>query len=156
LARPGQSFERAISYILTFAGFIVREQPHPVKLGSEIVGDIDIIAFDPKSNTTIAVTCKEWRDQAPQAKDFNHFLNLMDIENLKHGIVAWTNIPSSVYALAQNAEKRGYRISLIDSESYEKLHEFILSGQTDKIENHFRGDLNLAATFVPTIGQEIF
>jgi len=154
-SRPGESFERAIAYILTSAGFVVREQPHFVRVSGETVGDFDVLSFDPKSNITVAVTCKEWRDQAPQAKDFNHFLSLMDLENIRHGIVAWTNVPSSVFSLVQNAEKRGYRFSVIDSERYDELHNFMLNGQNDKIEDYLRRSLGLAATSVPSVGQQI-
>lgn len=154
-SRAGESFERAVAYILTSAGFVVREQPHLVRLGGETVGDFDVLAFDPKSNNTVAVTCKEWRDLAPQAKDFNHFLSLMDIENIKHGIVAWTNVPTSVFSLVQNAEKRGYRFSVIDSERYDELHNFMLNGQSERIEDYLRHALGLGATSVPTIGQDI-
>jgi hypothetical protein len=79
----------------------------------------------------------------------------MGIEDIKHGIVAWTNVPSSVFSLIQNAEKRGYRFSVVDSERYDELHNFMLNGQNERIEDYFRRALSLAATSVPTVGQEI-
>lgn len=135
---------------------MVKEQPHPVRMGGETVGDLDVLAVDPRSSgTLIAVTCKEWRDAEPHAKDFNHFLSLMEIEGVKHGIVAWTNIPSSVFPLAQNAEKRGYRIFLLSRETYNELHGLMLSGQGDKIGDRFRQGLALVASSAPTLGEEM-
>lgn len=104
--KAGESFERAIAYIMAAAGFVIREQPHSVKVAGEIVGDLDILAFDPKSDAVIAVSCKEWKDQPPHTKDFNHMKELMDIEEIKHGVIAWTNVPAGVYPLIQFAEKR--------------------------------------------------
>jgi len=89
LSKPGESFERAVAYLLTFGGFVVKEQPHPVRVGGQTIGDLDVLAVDPKSGgTLVAVTCKEWRDAEPHAKDFHHFLSLMEIESIRHGIVA--------------------------------------------------------------------
>ncbi len=153
--KPGESFERAMAYIMGNAGFIVRETPHQVKVSGEVVGDFDVLAVDPKSNTTIAVTCKEWKDQPPQTKDFNHFMSLMDIEGVKHGIVAWTYVPKSVYPLIQNAEKRGYRIAILDIGQYEKLNVMMLDRQVDRIEEFFRRELGLVPSATPTVGQEI-
>jgi len=38
------------------------------------------------------------------------------------------------FPLVQNAEKHGYRFSVIDSERYDELHNFMLNGQNDRIE----------------------
>jgi len=134
----------------------VKEQPHPVRVGGQTVGDLDVLAVDPKSGgTLVAVTCKEWRDAEPHAKDFHHFLSLMEIEGIKYGIVAWTNIPSSVYPLAQNAEKRGCRILLLSREGCNELHNYILSGQGDRIGDRLRQGLGLVTSSAPTIGEEM-
>jgi len=134
----------------------VKEQPHPVRMGGQTVGDLDVLAVDPKSGgTLIAVTCKEWRDAEPHAKDFNHFLSLMEIEGIKHGIVAWTSIPSSVYPLAQNAENRGYRVLLLSREGYDELHNYMLGGQGERIGERIRQGLRLVASSTLTLGEEI-
>ena len=137
------------------AGFVIREQPHNVKVAGEIVGDLDILAFDPKSNMPVAVSCKEWKDQPPHTKDFNHMKELMDIEGIKHGVVAWTNIPAGVYPLIQIAEKREYRFIILDLNRYEELHNHMLTGERERIEEFFRSGLGLIATKAPTLGQEI-
>jgi hypothetical protein len=144
-----------MAYIMDRAGFIVQEQPHRVRVGGEDVGDFDVLAVDPKSNTQIAVTCKEWKEQPPQTKDFDHFLSLMDHEGIKHGIVAWTYVPKSVYALIPSAEKKGYRIAVLDIGQYEKLHIMMLDRQGDRIEEFFRNQLALVPTTKATVGQEI-
>lgn len=153
--KAGESFERAIAYIMAAAGFVIREQPHSVKVAGEIVGDLDILAFDPKSDAVIAVSCKEWKDQPPHTKDFNHMKELMDIEEIKHGVIAWTNVPAGVYPLIQFAEKKDYRFVVLDLNRYEELHNHMLAGERDRIEDFFRSGLGLAATKAPTLGQEI-
>jgi len=137
------------------AGFVIKEQPHDVKVAGETVGDFDILAFDPKSDTTIAVSCKEWKDQPPHTKDFNHMQSLMNIEGIKHGLVAWTNVPAGVYALIQVAEKAGYRFAVLDLNRYQELHNLMISGQRDRIEEFFRTALGLPTTRTPTVGQEL-
>jgi hypothetical protein len=153
--KVGESFERAIAYIMAAAGFVIKEQPHDVKVAGEKVGDLDVLAYDPKSDSTIAVSCKEWKDQPPHTKDFNHMKELMDIENIKFGIVAWTNVPAGVYPLIQIAEKKGYRFTVLDLNRYEELHNHMLAGERDRIEEFFRSGLGLAATKTPTLGQEV-
>lgn len=153
--KAGESFERAIAYIMAAAGFIIKEQPHPVRLSGTIVGDVDVLAIDPRSKTPIAVSCKEWRDQAPQSKDFNHFISMMEIENIQHGIIAWTNVPSSIIPLIKNAERKKYNIIIVDSVRYEELHAMMLEGQQDKIEDFFRSHLQLSSSKVNTLGDEM-
>jgi len=59
--KAGESFERNIAYILIAGGLYVdADQPHQVKLEGKVVGDIDILATDPKSGTKIGVSCKNW------------------------------------------------------------------------------------------------
>ena len=153
--KGGESFERAIAYIMAAAGFVIREQPHQVKVGGETVGDFDILAFDPKSDATIAVSCKEWKDQPPHTKDFNHMKELMDIEDIKYGVVAWTQVPAGVYPLIKVAEKKDYRFAVLDINRYEELHNHMLAGESERIEEFFRSGLGLAATKTVTLGQEI-
>ena len=134
----------------------MKEQPHPVRVGGQTIGDLDVLAVDPKSGgTLVAVTCKEWRDAEPHAKDFHHFLSLMEIESIRHGIVAWTNIPSSVYPLAQNAEKRGYHILLLSREGCNELDNYTRSGQVERIGERIRQGLGLVASSAVTLGEEI-
>jgi hypothetical protein len=146
MSRAGKSFERAIAYFLTSAGFKTSKEPHLVRLEGTIepVGDLDIVAVDPQSNERIAVTCKERGDSTPSSSDFNHFIRLMDIEGIRHGIVAWTNVPSTVYSLITDAEKRGYHLAVIDSERYDELNDFMIDGETWRIEEYFRRKLHLA------------
>lgn len=137
------------------AGFYVDpDQPHQVKLDGKVVGDIDILAVDPKSDLRIGVTCKNWETN-PESKDFNHFLSMLEIENITHGVLAWIHVPSSVYPLKENATRKGYRFSIIDKSRYEELHHFMLTGQRDKIESFFRAELALQVSKTPTLGQEI-
>lgn len=67
----------------------------------------------------------------------------MDIEGIRHGIVAWTNVPSTVYSLITDAEKRGYHLAVIDSERYDELNDFMIDGETRRIEEYFRHRLHL-------------
>jgi len=153
--RSGESFERVIAYIMKEAGFVIREQPHDVRVGGETVGDFDILAIDPKSEITVAVSCKEWKDQQPHSKEFNHLKELMDIENITHGVVAWTHIPTSVYPLMKIAEDKGYRFVVLDLNRYEELHNHMLAGEKERIEEFFRSGLGLVPAKTPTLGQEI-
>ena len=153
--RSGESFERAIAYIMATAGFVIREQPHQVKAGGETVGDFDILAFDPKSDASIAVSCKEWKEQPPHTKDFNHLKELMDIEEIKYGVVAWTQVPAGIYPLIKLAEKKDYRFVVLDLNRYEELHNHMLAGERERIEGFFRSGLGLIATKTATLGQEI-
>lgn len=153
--KAGESFERNIAYILVKGGFYVDpDQPHQVKLDGRVVGDIDILATDPKSETKIGVTCKNWETN-PESRDFNHFLSMLEIENITHGVLAWIHVPSSVYPLKDNASSKGYRFAIIDRPRYEELHHFMLTGQQEKIESFFREELSLRASGTPTLGQEI-
>jgi hypothetical protein len=141
--------------MMTNAGFYIDpDQPHQVKLDGKVVGDIDILAVDPKSEIRIGVTCKNWETN-PESKDFNHFISMLEFENITHGVLAWIHVPSSVYPLKENAIRKGYRFSIIDKARYEELHHFMLTGQRDKIESFFRVELALEASKTPTLGQEI-
>jgi hypothetical protein len=153
--KAGESFERNIAYMMTNAGLYVDpDQPHQVKLDGKVVGDIDILAVDPKSDIRIGVSCKNWETN-PESKDFNHFISMLEFENITHGVLAWIYVPSSVYPLKENAMKRGYKLAIIDKSRYEELHHYMLTGQRDKIESFFRDELVLQVTKNPTLGQEI-
>jgi hypothetical protein len=153
--KAGESFERNIAYILIAGGLYVDpDQPHQVKLEGKVVGDIDILATDPKSDTKIGVSCKNWETN-PESKDFNHFLSMMELENLTHGILAWQHVPSSVHPLIQNAAKKGYRVITIDKTRYEQLNHYGITNQRERIEEYFRKELSLQPTKTPTLGEEI-
>jgi hypothetical protein len=153
--KAGESFERNIAYIMANAGlYIDPDQPHQVKLDGKVVGDLDILAADPKSDTRIGVTCKNWETN-PESKDFNHFMSMLELENLTHGVIAWIHLPSSIYPLRENAAKKGYRLAIIDRTKYEELHHWMLTGQRDNIESFFRAELNLQRTKTPTLGQTL-
>ncbi len=114
-----------------------------------------MLAIDPKSETTIAVSCKEWKDQPPHTKDFNHMKELMDIEGIKHGIVAWSSVPRGIYPLIGIAEKNGYRFTVLDVTRTEELHNHMIAGRNDRIEDFFRKGLALLPTRTPTLEQEV-
>ena len=57
--------------------YVDPDQPHQVKLEGKVVGDIDILAVDPKSDIRIGVTCKNWETN-PESKDFNHFVSMLE------------------------------------------------------------------------------
>jgi hypothetical protein len=153
--KAGESFERNIAYMMANEGFYVDpDQPHNVKLDGKVVGDIDILATDPRSETKIGVSCKNWETN-PESKDFNHFLSMLEFENITHGVLAWIYVPSSVYPLRENATRKGYRFAIIDKSRYEELHHFMLTSQREKIELFFRTELALQASVTPTLGQEI-
>jgi hypothetical protein len=118
------------------------------------VGDIDILAVDPKSDIRIGVTCKNWETN-PESKDFNHFVSMLELEDLTHGVIAWVHVPSSVYPLREKAAKKGYQFAIIDKTKYEELHHWMLTGQRGNIETFFRSELNLQSTKTPTLGQEL-
>jgi hypothetical protein len=153
--KAGESFERNIAYILIAGGLYVDpDQPHQVKLEGKVVGDIDILATDPKSGIKIGVSCKNWETN-PESKDFNHFISMLELENLTHGILAWQQVPSSVHPLIQNAAKKGYRVIAIDKSRYEQLHHFGITNQRQELEEYFREELELHPTKTPTLGEEI-
>lgn len=150
----GESFEDAIAFLLSIAGFRILEHRKPVKVGDDIVGDIDVLAYDPLTNTHIAVECKD-QQQPASAEQFNDFVKMSDIEGTRHGIfVARRDIAKTVTSLATLERSKGYNLLLIDGSYYDALRRANLEGNRKKIEDDLREALRLYRTEIPVISSQ--
>jgi hypothetical protein len=144
LSRPGESFERAIAYLLAFAGFEIVEQPHWVYIDGEKVGDLDILLKDPKTGVYIGCSCKEWSNIIPGSSEFNHFVKMLEVENLNYGIFASrSGVSEAVKILAKHERYKGKQILLIDSTIYEKFDNWLKQKRVSQIEDYIRKELKL-------------
>jgi len=145
----GESFEDAIAFLLSIAGFRVLEHRKLVKVGDDVVGDIDVLAYDPLTNTHIAVECKD-QQQPASAEQFNDFMKMLDIEGIRHGIfVARRDLAKTVTSLAGLERSKGYNLLLVDESYYDALRRANVEGNRKKIEDDLREALRLYRTEVP-------
>lgn len=157
MSKPGESFEGQIALILHSAGFVIKEQPHNVMYQGKMMGDLDVLAQDPASDTLIGVSCKDWHGQAPGSEQFSHLVEMLEFENLKHGIFASSgSIADTLPSRAEHVrEKKGVNIILLDYEEIDKLKNLAYSQKNWEIEEYFKSRLGLASSKRPTIGDNI-
>ena len=154
----GESFEDAIAFLLSIAGFRILEHRKLVKVGDDVVGDIDVLAYDPLTNAHIAVECKD-QQQPASAEQFNDFMKMLDIEGIRHGIfAARRDLAKTVTSLATVERSKGYNLLLVDGTYYDALRKANVEGDRKKIEDDLRDALRLyrtdIASFQPQIKKE--
>jgi len=143
--KAGESFEHAVTLILKSAGFVVERQPYVIRAASETIGDIDILLRDPITKQLIGVSCKDWTDSTPHTKDLHHFISLLEREEIKYGIMAWTNIPPGAYPIAaETASRKRIFLAFIDSRKYRELLNLSYHGKDEEIERFIRESLGLS------------
>gem|GEM_PF-3018908 len=121
------------------------------------MGDLDVLAQDPVTNTLIGVSCKDWHGQVPGSEQFSHLVEMLEFEDLKHGIFASsTSIADTLPPRAEHVrDKKGLNIILLDYEEISKLKNLAYSQKNWEIEDYFKSNLGLASTKRPTIGDNI-
>lgn len=157
MSKPGESFEGQIALILHSAGFVIKEQPHKVMYQGKMMGDLDVLAQDPGSDTLIGVSCKDWHGQNPGSEQFSHLVEMLEFEELKHGIFASSGtIVDTLPPRAEHVrEKKGLNIILLDYDEIDKLKKLAYSQKNWEIEEYFKSRLGLVANKKPTIGDNI-
>ncbi|MCE9616738.1 MAG: restriction endonuclease [Nitrosarchaeum sp.] len=157
MSKPGESFESQIALILHSAGFVIKEQPHKVMYQGKQMGDLDVLAQDPLTDTILGVSCKDWHGQTPGSEQFSHLVEMLEFENLKYGIFASSGfIADTLPPRAEHVrEKKGLNIVLLDHKEITKLKNFAYSKQITEIEDYFRTRLGLISNKKRTIGDEI-
>ena len=145
-SKRGDSFEARIALLLSTAGFTIKEQPHLVKFRGKTIGDLDVLAQDPQTRTVIGVSCKEWFGSTPGSEQFSHFVEMLEMEKLRHGIFASaTKIPDTIRARLEFTRQKGLTIIALDSEKIKKLERFAHANQRWQVEDYFRNHFNLGA-----------
>ena len=157
----GESFERAIAYLLVFAGFEIVEQPFWVCIEGKRVGDLDILLRDPETGVYIGCSCKDWpsSEYVPGSSEFNHFVKMLEAVNLTYGIFASrTGVSEAVETLAKLESRKGKQILLIDSTVYEKFNEWLKQKRRWQIEDYIREELKLVRKLEagPQLNKTIF
>ncbi|MHB8546553.1 MAG: restriction endonuclease [Nitrosotalea sp.] len=139
-SKRGDSFEAVVALILKSGGFIIKEQPHQVIYEGQTMGDLDVIAEDPNTHSTVGVSCKEWFSDVPGTPEFSHFLNMLEFENLKYGIFASAQtIANTIPPYIQRAKsQKGINIITLDRDEIDKLKNWAYDGQDPLVEDYFR------------------
>lgn len=141
----GVAFEREIAYLLQDAGLSIESlEPHVVIREGTKVGDIDIIARDPMTDTKVAVSCKEWIFTSPGVSEFSKFVIMLQVEGFKVGILASASkFKKSIKPLVNHYHEQGYTIALLGGSRIRELHEHKIRGEKKAIERTIRNMLNL-------------
>lgn len=146
-SRKGEAFEKLIRHILNSAGFtILKFREHRLKINSDYIGDLDVLALDPKTNLRIGVSCKEYHgDQKASSEEFSHFISMLEHEGIKHGIFAVAKEASGVIRprITDTLLRKNIRILLLEHDEIEKLESLILMKDTTQVEEYFRKNLFL-------------
>lgn len=143
--KHGESFEKRIALILNNAGFVVSNNPISVKSQGAIIGDLDVVAQDPKSGKQIGVSCKEYFSTNPSSENFSHFVEMLEHEGIFHGIFASaTDISNRVEPRVKDTfYRKGIRIILLKDENVLHLEKLIYDKQYANVEEYFRKNLFL-------------
>jgi len=145
--KSGDSFEKRIALILNTAGFVVSDKPISIKSHGMIIGDLDVVAKDQKSGKTIGVSCKEYLStNNPSSENFSHFVEMLEHENIAHGIFASArDISNRVEPRVKDTfYQKGIRIILLKNENILNLEKLIYEKQYSKVEEYFRQNLFLS------------
>lgn len=143
--KPGESFEKRMALILNNAGFIVGNNPVSVKSHGQIIGDLDIVAQDPKTGKLIGVSCKEYFTTNPSSENFSHFVEMLEHESMTLGIFASaTDISNRVEPRVKDTlYRKGIRILLLKDENILNLENLIYEKKFSIVEEYFRKNLFL-------------
>ena len=153
-SKQGDSFEVRIAHLLNIAGFHIKELQHRVIYDGQNIGDLDIVAEDPKTHAVIGVSCKEWLSGPPGSEQFSHFIEMLEFENLKYGIFASaTSIPETIFARVPFAkDKKGINAILLDHDKILQLEEWAHAKQEWQIEADLRHGFGLETSKSTTLG----
>lgn len=143
--KHGESFEKRIALILNSAGFTVSDKPISIKSHGAIIGDLDVVAHDPKTGKHVGVSCKEYFATNPSSENFSHFVEMLENEKMSFGIFASaTDISSRVEPRVKDTlHRKGIRIILLKDENVLNLEKLIYEKQYSKVEEYFRKNLFL-------------
>ncbi len=143
--KHGESFEKRIALILNSAGFTVSDKPISIKSQGAIIGDLDIVAYDPKTGKHIGVSCKEHFAGNPSSENFSHFVEMLENEKILFGIFASaTDISNRVEPRVKDTlHRKGIRIILLKNENVLNLEKLIYGKQYSKVKEYFRKNLFL-------------
>jgi hypothetical protein len=153
-SKQGDSFEVRIAHLLNIGGFQIKELQHRVIYNGQNIGDLDIVAEDPKTHVVIGVSCKEWLSGPPGSEQFSHFIEMLENENLKYGIFASaTSIPETIFARVSFArDKKGINIILLDYDKILQLEGWAHAKQEWQIEADLRSGFGLETSKSATLG----
>lgn len=153
-SKPGDSFEARIALLLHSAGLQVKEQPHVVYLNGKNVGDLDVLAIDINTSTLIGVSCKEYLSGAiPGSQHFSHFVQMLEYENIKHGIFASaTTVADTFQSLIDYQKQKGKFLIVLTEDDIKQLESLVYSNQKWEVEDYFRTALGLETKGKTTIG----
>lgn len=156
-SKRGDSFEARTAHILRSAGFVIKEQPHIVRYQGKNIGDLDVLAEDPNTGILIGVSCKEWFNTTPGSQEFSHFVEMLEFENLKHGIFASATTISDVIPprLEYVRNQKGMNVFLLDYDTIKNLESWAYAREDWQVEDYVRSQLRLPANKRTTIGDEI-
>ncbi|MEM2159751.1 MAG: hypothetical protein QXN55_02210 [Candidatus Nitrosotenuis sp.] len=151
--KSGDSFEKRMALILNSAGFSVSDKPISIKSHGVIIGDLDIVAQDPKSGKLIGVSCKEYFSTNPSSENFSHFVEMLEHENIPYGIFASaTDISSRVDPRVKDTYyRKGIRIILLKDENILNLEKLIYEKHYSEVEEYFRKNLFLDGSHENTL-----
>ncbi len=144
-SKQGDSFEARIALVIANGGFIIKQQPYQVRHQGMTIGDLDVLAEDPNTGARIGVSCKEWFSSTPGSQEFSHFVEMLEHEELKHGIFASaTSISETISPRIEYVKnKKGIIIMQLDYDEIRKLEAWAHSKQEWEIEDYFRSRLGL-------------
>ncbi|MDE1818696.1 MAG: restriction endonuclease [Thaumarchaeota archaeon] len=153
-SKQGDSFEVRMAHLLKIGGFQIKELQHRVMESGQNIGDLDIVAEDPKTHAIIGVSCKEWLSGPPGSEQFSHFIGMLESENLEYGIFASaTSIPETIFARVPNIrDKKGINIVLFDYDKIRKLEDWAYANQEWQIEADLRSGFGLETSKSVTLG----
>ncbi|MDE2588656.1 MAG: restriction endonuclease [Patescibacteria group bacterium] len=153
-SKQGDSFEVRIAHLLNIGGFQIKELQHRVIYDGQNIGDLDIVAEDPKTHAVIGVSCKEWLSGPPGSEQFSHFIEMLESENLKYGIFASaTSIPPTIFARVPFVrDKKGINAVLLDRDKILQLEEWAHARQEWQIESDLRSGFGLETNKSATLG----
>ena len=152
--KSGDSFEVRMAHLLKIAGFQIKELQHRVIESGQNIGDLDIVAEDPKTHAVIGVSCKEWLSSTPGSEQFSHFIEMLETEDMKYGIFASaTSIPETIFARVSSVrDKKGINVILFDCDKIIKLEGWAHANQEWQIEEDLRRGFGLETSKSTTLG----
>ncbi|MBI3640659.1 MAG: hypothetical protein HY223_10190 [Thaumarchaeota archaeon] len=153
-SKQGDSFEVRIAHLLNIGGFQIKELQHRVIESGQNIGDLDIVAEDPKTHAVIGVSCKEWLSGPPGSEQFSHFIEMLECENLEYGIFASaTSIPETIFARVSSVkDKKGINIIPLDYDKIIQLEGWAHAKQEWQIEADLRNGFGLETSKSATLG----
>jgi len=125
----GEAFEHAVALLLNALGFqVISPDPYRVKIGGQVVGDLDVVCRHKETGTIIGVQCKDW-SSPPGAEQLDHFAATLERVKLRHGIfITRGPVAETLYTLARDYKRKGLNIAIIDGDTYDKLRRLVHEG----------------------------